>query len=128
MLDEEPGQPRGGADTLVVTYVFVVTYPSDAWVLLGDASRRAIIERLSLGPCTVTDLADQMPISRPAVSQHLKVLKEAGVVEDAQAGRHRVYSIDVERLERYRRQLDQFWAGALGNLAGAPVEREGRTG
>lgn len=129
MLGEDGGRVRDGfADTLVVTYAFVVTYPLDAWALLGDASRRAIIERLSLGPCTVTDLAHEMPISRPAVSQHLRVLKEAGLVGDAQAGRHRVYSIDVQRLERYRRQLDQFWAGALGNLAGAPLETEGRAG
>jgi DNA-binding transcriptional ArsR family regulator len=97
--------------------VFVVAYPMDAWALLGDASRRAIIERLSAGPCTVSDLAGGMPISRPAVSQHLKVLRDAGVVLDEQQGRNRVYSIDAQRLERYRRQLDQFWSDALGNLA-----------
>ncbi|HRD62194.1 MAG TPA: metalloregulator ArsR/SmtB family transcription factor, partial [Nocardioides sp.] len=56
-----------------------MTYQSDAWGLLGDSSRRAIIERLSAGPCTVAELAEEMPISRPAVSQHLKVLREAGV-------------------------------------------------
>lgn len=97
--------------------MFVVAYPLDAWALLGDASRRAIIERLSAGPCTVSDLAGGMPISRPAVSQHLKVLREAGVVLDEQHGRNRVYSVDAQRLERYRRQLDQFWSDALGNLA-----------
>ena len=104
--------------------MFVVTYRSDAWALLGDASRRAIIERLSTGPCTVTELADDMPISRPAVSQHLKVLLDAGVVHDVPAGRHRVYSIDVARLERYRRQLDQFWSEALGKLT-AEADDEG---
>jgi DNA-binding transcriptional ArsR family regulator len=97
--------------------VFVVTYTLDAWALLGDASRRAIIERLSGGPCTVTELAQEMTISRPAVSQHLKVLREAGVVQDVAQGRNRVYSIDAQRLERYRRQLDEFWSDALGNLA-----------
>jgi DNA-binding transcriptional ArsR family regulator len=107
----------------VLTYVFVATYPLDAWALLGDGSRRAIIERLSAGPCTVAELAGEMPISRPAVSQHLKVLREAGIVHDAPRGRHRVYSIDAQRLERYRRQLDQFWSEALGNLA-APTEQE----
>ena len=101
----------------MVTYVFVETYRSDAWTLLGDASRRAIVERLSTGPCTVAELAAVMPISRPAVSQHLKVLREAGVVSDEPQGRNRIYSIDAARLARYRRQLDQFWAGALGNLA-----------
>jgi DNA-binding transcriptional ArsR family regulator len=103
----------------VVTYVFVVTYPLDAWSLLGDPSRRTIIERLSIAPCTVTELAASMPISRPAVSQHLKVLKDAGVVRDAPRGRNRVYSIDAQRLARHRRQLDQFWSGALDNLGAA---------
>ena len=95
----------------------VAAYPLDAWALLGDPSRRAIIERLSGGPCTVSDLAGGMPISRPAVSQHLKVLRDAGVVLDEQQGRNRIYSIDAQRLERYRRQLDQFWSDALGTLA-----------
>ncbi len=118
------GRPGGPGDALVLTYVFVVAYPLDAWALLGDASRRGIIERLSLGPCTVTELAAEMPISRPAVSQHLTVLKDAGIVDDFQTGRHRVYSIDAQRLDRYRRQLEQFWAGALGNLAAGPHEQE----
>lgn len=97
--------------------MFLVTYQSDAWALLGDPSRRSIIERLSAGPSSVSDLADAMPISRPAVSQHLKVLRDAGIVRDEQRGRHRVYSIDAQRLARYRRKLDQFWSDALGNLA-----------
>ena len=97
--------------------MFVVAYQLDAWALLGDPSRRSIIERLSAGPCTVSDLAGGMTISRPAVSQHLKVLREAGVVHDDQQGRNRIYSIDAQRLARYRRQLDQFWSDALGNLA-----------
>lgn len=101
----------------MVTYAFVETYQFDAWSLLSDSSRRAIIERLSTGPCTVTELTEVMPISRPAVSQHLKVLREAGVVHDEPVGRTRVYSIDAARLKKYRRQLDQFWSGALRNLA-----------
>lgn len=105
--------------------MFVVTYPLDAWSLLGDPSRRSIIERLSSGPCTVSELAGGMPISRPAVSQHLKVLREAGVVHDEQQGRNRVYSIDAHRLERYRRQLDQFWSDALGNLAVVDKQERG---
>ena len=108
----------------MVTYAFVATYQSDAWALLGDPSRRAIIERLSAGPCTVAELADGMPISRPAVSQHLKVLRDADIVRDAAQGRHRVYSIDAARLERYRRQLDQFWSDALGKLGQASIEQE----
>lgn len=108
--------------------MFVVAHPLDAWGLLGDQSRRAIIERLSTGPCTVSELAGEMPISRPAVSQHLKVLREAGIVHDAQQGRHRIYSIDLQRLERFRGQLDQFWSDALGHVAAPRDEREGATG
>ena len=105
--------------------MFVTAYPLDAWSLLGDASRRTIVERLSLGPCTVAELAGDMPISRPAVSQHLKVLRDAGIVQDAPRGRHRVYSLDAQRLARYRRQLDQFWSDALTNLAASSDEQEG---
>lgn len=97
----------------------MTAYQSDAWALLGDASRRAIVERLSHSPCSVAELADDMPISRPAVSQHLKLLREAGIVRDEPQGRQRVYSIDAARLERYRRQLDQFWSDALRNLTSA---------
>jgi DNA-binding transcriptional ArsR family regulator len=104
--------------------VFVAAHQSDAWALLGDPSRRAIIERLSVSPCSVAELADDMPISRPAVSQHLKLLREAGVVRDEPQGRHRVYSIDAARLERYRRELDQFWSGALGNLTASTNEQQ----
>lgn len=104
--------------------MFVTTYPLDAWALLGDSSRRAIIERLSEGPSTVSELAGAMPISRPAVSQHLKVLRDAGVVHDHQQGRNRVYSIDAQRLARYRKELDRFWADALGNLAAPTTEQE----
>ena len=105
----------------------MTAYRSDAWTLLGDASRRAIIERLSRNPCSVSALADDMPISRPAVSQHLKLLREAGIVRDEPRGRQRVYSIDAARLERYRRQLDQFWSGALANLTSIDQE-EGEIG
>lgn len=103
----------------------MTTYRLDAWTLLSDPSRRAIIERLSTGPCTVTQIASAMPISRPAVSQHLKLLREAGIVHDAPTGRTRVYSIDVARLDRYRRELDQFWASALGDLAAPRVHERG---
>jgi len=112
----------------VVTYAFVATYQSDAWAILGDPSRRAIVERLSAGPCSVAELADHMPISRPAVSQHLKVLREAGLVRDQAQGRNRVYSIDSARLQRYRKQLDQFWSDALGNLAATTTTQEKETG
>ncbi len=107
----------------MLTYVFVATDGLDAWGVLGDPSRRLILERLSTGSRTVSELADAMPISRPAVSQHLKVLRDAGIVHDESRGRHRVYSIDAQRLARYRHQLDEFWSGALVGLA-APGDEE----
>jgi DNA-binding transcriptional ArsR family regulator len=76
----------------------------------------------------VAELAAEMPISRPAVSQHLKVLKDAGVVHDVQQGRHRIYSLDGERLDRYRRQLDGFWSDALSGLAESPHKSEREAG
>ena len=109
----------------MLAYAFVTAYQSDPWSVLGDASRRAIIERLATGASTVADLADEMPISRPAVSQHLKVLKDAGVVQDQVSGRHRVYSLDAERLERFRRQLDRFWSDALAQLATVDEQERG---
>ena len=109
----------------VITYVFVTTDGSAAWDLLGDSSRRSIVERLASGECTVGELAEAMPITRPAVSQHLKVLKDAGVVRDRQVGRTNVYSLDAHRLAAYRRQLDAFWATALGRLGTDEEERDG---
>lgn len=103
----------------------MTAYQSDAWALLGDASRRSIIERLSHSPCSVAELAHDMPISRPAVSQHLKLLREAGIVRCETHGRQRVYRIDAARLDRYRRQLDQFWSDALRGLADLADEQEG---
>ena len=69
-----------------------------------------------------------MPISRPAVSQHLKVLREAGIVRNEPHGRQRVYSLDAARLGGYRRQLDQFWSDALGNLTAKVTNRRGESG
>ena len=112
----------------MVTYAFVTTYGLDAWALLGDPSRRAIIEQLSLRSYSVAELANEMPISRPAVSQHLKVLRDAGVVRDQAKGRQRVYSLDAARLERYRGQLDQFWSDALADLTAETNEQEREIG
>ncbi|MDT0185575.1 metalloregulator ArsR/SmtB family transcription factor [Microbacterium sp. ARD31] len=90
--------------------------PLDPWTLLGDPTRRSIVERLSAAPCSVTQLADELPVSRPAVSQHLKVLKDAGLVHDEAQGTRRVYSLDAARLARYRRELDAFWSSTLHQL------------
>jgi DNA-binding transcriptional ArsR family regulator len=91
----------------------VVTYETDQWAALGDPTRRAIFERLARRPQAVGELAKGMPVSRPAVSQHLKVLKRAGLVADRPVGTRRVYRLDPEGLGALRAQLDRFWTQAL---------------
>jgi DNA-binding transcriptional ArsR family regulator/uncharacterized protein YndB with AHSA1/START domain len=80
---------------------------------LGDPTRRAIFERLVERPRAVGELASEMPVSRPAVSQHLKVLKSAGLVFDRQAGKHRIYHVDPDGLAVLRAELDRFWNRTL---------------
>jgi len=80
---------------------------------LADPTRRKVFERLRAGPSSVGRLAQGMPVSRPAVSQHLKVLKEAGLVNEEQDGTRRIYRIDPHGLGRLRAWLDQFWESAL---------------
>ena len=76
---------------------------------LGDPTRRAILERLRSGPLAVGELAGELPVSRPAVSQHLKVLKEAQLVTDRASGARRLYSVDVDGIGALRAYLDEFW-------------------
>jgi DNA-binding transcriptional ArsR family regulator len=80
---------------------------------LGDPTRRAIFEQLGQRPSAVVDLAERLPVSRPAVSQHLKVLKEAGLVRDAREGTRRIYSLDPRGLDELRDYLERFWNTAL---------------
>jgi DNA-binding transcriptional ArsR family regulator len=80
---------------------------------LGDPTRRAIFERLADRPRAVGELARELPVSRPAVSQHLKVLKDAGLVIDRPAGTRRIYQLDPDGVEALRAYLDQFWNRAL---------------
>src|SRR6202043_3767298 len=89
---------------------------------LADPTRRRIFERLRSGPQAVGEIARGMPVSRPAVSQHLKVLKEAGLVTDRPDGTRRVYHIDPHGLGALRGWLDQFWDQALVAFQ-AEVER-----
>src|SRR5919205_1591928 len=98
---------------------FVSTYQdeADAWVALADRTRRSIVERLAHGPMAVGELARDLPVSRPAVSQHLKVLKCAGLVRDHAVGTRRVYRLDPTGLELLRADLDRFWAQALATYA-----------
>jgi DNA-binding transcriptional ArsR family regulator len=91
----------------------VTTYQADGWTALGDPTRRAIFERLAAHPRAVGELAADLPVSRPAVSQHLKVLKEAGLVVDRPAGNRRIYQVDPDGVATLRAQLDRFWTDAL---------------
>jgi DNA-binding transcriptional ArsR family regulator len=91
----------------------VTAYQHDGWSALGDRTRREIFERLVEHPCTVGEIASGLPVSRPAVSQHLKVLKHAGLVRDQAAGNRRIYRIDPDGVARLRADLDRYWRSAL---------------
>ena len=90
-----------------------MTYANDGWSALADATRRTIFERLAEHPSSVGELARGLPVSRPAVSQHLKVLKDAGLVVDTPAGKQRIYRVDPGGLEALRAELDFFWSKTL---------------
>jgi DNA-binding transcriptional ArsR family regulator len=92
----------------------VVTYQAGRQLdALGDPTRRAILERLLDGPLAVVDIAQTLPVSRPAVSQHLKVLKDVGLVTDRAEGTRRLYAIDRAGLAAIREYFDRFWDKAL---------------
>jgi DNA-binding transcriptional ArsR family regulator len=91
----------------------VTTYRVDGWTALGDSTRRTIFAKLSERASAVAELADGLPVSRPAVSQHLKVLKDAGLVVDRRDGTRRIYRINPDGLRQLRADLDQFWSSAL---------------
>nr|WP_090346453.1 metalloregulator ArsR/SmtB family transcription factor [Mycolicibacterium malmesburyense]CRL79053.1 ArsR family transcriptional regulator [Mycolicibacterium malmesburyense] len=98
----------------------------DAWVAMADRTRRSIVERLAHRPMAVGELAHDLPVSRPAVSQHLKVLKRAGLVCDRAEGTRRVYQLDPAGLAAMRAELDRFWVQALAGFKEI-VESEGDT-
>lgn len=89
------------------------TYRADGWTALGDPTRRAIFERLADRPRAVGELARELPVSRPAVSQHLKVLKDARLVVDRRDGNRRIYQLDPDGVGALRADLDRFWSRAL---------------
>ena len=91
----------------------VQTYEVNGWTALGDPTRRAIFERLADRPQAVGELAGELPVSRPAVSQHLKVLKAAGLVADRRAGTSRIYRLNPDGVDALRADLDQYWSKAL---------------
>jgi DNA-binding transcriptional ArsR family regulator len=102
-----------------------MTYGNGAFAALADPTRRRVLEALASGPKAVGEIAASFPVSRPAISQHLKVLKDAGLVTDRPEGARRVYSIDPAGLGPLRAWLDQFWDVALEAFK-AEVEQDER--
>lgn len=92
---------------------------TDAWTALGDSTRKAIFELIVERPRAVVELASELPVSRPAVSQHLRVLKNAGLVVDERAGTRRIYRVDPDGLVGLRAELDRFWERALAAYTAA---------
>ncbi len=92
---------------------------ASAWDALGDPTRRAIFERILRRPAAVGELAEGMPVSRPAVSQHLKILKDARLVTDRAEGTRRIYAVDPAGLASLRADLDRFWTHALSSFKAA---------
>jgi DNA-binding transcriptional ArsR family regulator len=101
----------------------VRTYQTDGWTALGDPTRRAIFERLAERPRAVGELAAELPVSRPAVSQHLRVLKDARLVVDERVGTRRIYQVDPDGLRTLRGYLDHFWDQALAGYKVAVEQR-----
>ena len=90
-----------------------MTHVTNGWAALADPTRRTIFERLIKQPRAVGALARDLPVSRPAVSQHLRVLKDAGLVLDKRAGKQRIYRVDPDGLAALRAELDGFWTKTL---------------
>jgi DNA-binding transcriptional ArsR family regulator len=106
----------------------VLTYEVDPWTALGDPTRRAIFVRVAARPQAVGELAEELPVSRPAVSQHLKVLKLAGLVAVDAVGTRRVYRVEPAGLRALRSELESFWNQTLANykhIVEQPTEEDG---
>lgn len=87
--------------------------------MLGDRTRRSILECLAEGPLAVVEIAERLPVSRPAVSQHLKVMKDTGLVSEEASGRRRIYRLNPAGISALRDQLDTFWNRALAGYEAA---------
>src|SRR6266576_3247683 len=104
-----------------------MAYATNGWAALADPTRRIIFERLIEHPSAVGELAGELPVSRPAVSQHLKILKDAGLVTDHAVGTRRVYRLNPAGVAALRDQLDVFWNRALAgyqDVVAQPTEEE----
>ena len=93
-----------------------MTQQQDAWTAVADPRRRQILELLAQHPQSVADLSRALPVSQPAISQHLKVLREAELVEFRPTGARRIYQVKPDGLAALRADLDRFWAAALTNF------------
>jgi DNA-binding transcriptional ArsR family regulator len=102
----------------------VQAYRTEGLAALADPTRRAIFEQLAGGPRAVGELADELPVSRPAVSQHLKVLKDARLVVGRSSGTRRIYEIDPHGVADLRTYLDHFWDQALAGYKAAVEQQE----
>jgi len=102
----------------------VVTYQVDGMSALGDPTRRAIFELLADGPRAVGEIARELPVTRPAVSQHLKVLKAAGLVIDRPDGTRRLYQLNPEGVGALRAYFDRFWNRALTSFKQRVEQRQ----
>ena len=100
-----------------------MAYQLTALDALGDRTRREIFERLGDRPSAVGDLAAGLPVSRPAVSQHLKVLKQAGLVTDLAVGNRRIYQVDPTGVQALRSYLDNFWNRVLASFKEAAEQK-----
>ena len=101
----------------------MITYPHAQISALGDPTRRAIVERLLQGPLPVGEIAREFPISRPAISQHLRVLKHAQLVLDRPEGNRRMYELDPQGVDALRAYFDRFWDHALAAFKKAAEAR-----
>jgi DNA-binding transcriptional ArsR family regulator len=97
----------------------------DVMNALGDPTRRAVFERLRSGPRSVGEIADGLPVSRPAVSQHLRVLREAGLVDERREGTKRIYALAPHGLVELRAYFDRYWSQALDAFKEAAERKEG---
>lgn len=103
------------------------TYQADVWTALGDPTRKQIFERILDRPQAVVELARELPVSRPAVSQHLRVLRDVGLVVAEPVGTRRIYRVEPQGLASLRADLERFWGQALANykaLVEQPTEKE----
>ena len=102
------------------------TYQGDVWTALGDPTRKAVFELLVDRPRPVGEIASVLPVSRPAVSQHLKVLKDAGLVTERPVGTRRIYRVEPGGLATLRADLERFWGKALAAYKTVVEQSENR--